>query len=216
MILHKETFKKFGYWPNSLKAGAQKKVLIKCDDCEAIKERERRHLRDINLCIKCAVKKTQRGEQVRMIQAIKIASMKEITPMLWVELYRSASIKRGCGQINPTIVFRKTYINAIETASILKSLKINGYCKTPQLKLALLVYLKDKPIDYRWEAVNRIIVNSANSKRLLQRRTTIFFDVAKWSDVFSLADIKITGGGTGISRITYGSFFIDGQWIHVG
>lgn len=33
MILEKETFKKFGYWPKDLTTGTTKPVLWRCEDC---------------------------------------------------------------------------------------------------------------------------------------------------------------------------------------
>lgn len=53
MILEKETFEKYGYWPKDLSLASQKRIIVKCDVCEEIRENDFCAYRA--LCYKCAM-----------------------------------------------------------------------------------------------------------------------------------------------------------------
>ena len=55
MILKEETFKKFGYYPSSLKLKSHKMIIVKCDKCGKIREIPNQNYRD--LCHSCGLKK---------------------------------------------------------------------------------------------------------------------------------------------------------------
>lgn len=50
MILEKEIFKEFGYWPKDLKSQSHKKVLAKCEKCGKIREITFQAYRDLCFC----------------------------------------------------------------------------------------------------------------------------------------------------------------------
>ena len=54
MILEEETFKIFGYYPSDLKPQSSKRILVKCDRCEKIREVRRQSYSD--LCMSCVQK----------------------------------------------------------------------------------------------------------------------------------------------------------------
>lgn len=54
MILEKETFERFGYYPKDLKSGSNKKILVACDKCGKIRELCKNH--SCSLCHPCAMK----------------------------------------------------------------------------------------------------------------------------------------------------------------
>ena len=52
MILEKETFEKFGYYPRDLKPQSSKRILAACDECGIIREIDKSNYR--SLCLPCA------------------------------------------------------------------------------------------------------------------------------------------------------------------
>ena len=54
MILEKETFEKFGYYPGDLKSKSQKRIIVQCDDCGEIREIGAHQYRPF--CRSCAFK----------------------------------------------------------------------------------------------------------------------------------------------------------------
>ena len=53
MILEKETYEKFGYYPGNLKPKSGKKILVACDDCGKIRELRKDHHSDFcRFCVK--------------------------------------------------------------------------------------------------------------------------------------------------------------------
>ena len=59
MILEKETFEKFGYYPGDLKIKSSKRIIAACDNCGKIREIKKQDYS--SLCFLCAMKK-QSGE----------------------------------------------------------------------------------------------------------------------------------------------------------
>lgn len=58
MILEEETYKKFGYYPHTLKPQSHKLILAKCDGCDIIRETSKHDYR--NFCKLCALKRTNK------------------------------------------------------------------------------------------------------------------------------------------------------------
>ena len=64
MILEEETFRKFGYLPNSLAPQSSKRILAKCDECGAIRVISKKDYRV--LCHRCVKKAKHLSEETRL------------------------------------------------------------------------------------------------------------------------------------------------------
>lgn len=73
MILEKETFEKFGYRPDVLSPMSNKKVVIKCDYCNSIKDRR---LADLNLTNKECNTTSCASKQCNILKRKEIAKIK--------------------------------------------------------------------------------------------------------------------------------------------
>ena len=61
MILEKETYEKFGYYPGDLKPHTKKRIVVKCDDCGRIRDLRKEAYRPF--CRSCAQKKVNRSRE---------------------------------------------------------------------------------------------------------------------------------------------------------
>jgi len=89
MILEEETYKKFGYYPSELTPGADKRIMVACDDCGKIREIRKRSYRA--LCRFCVMK----GERHYDYKGGKIKRVcKECQRIFYIEPCR---VKKGGG-----------------------------------------------------------------------------------------------------------------------
>lgn len=235
MILHKETYKKFGYWPRYLPQQSSKHyVVCECDVCGSIFDRTiykvnriKKYDRKDLTCKRCA--QVLNGKRANLIQKTKrerqALALKDvsITPTLWFEMFSSYSMKPDKGDSNPCMCIsqgssKPTVLNSIKTAVLLRSLNASFIPKNkPQLKTILFRFLESQPLSFRMRVAS-ILASKSGSKRPYENRPNrwhIICNPEKNCRIFDIPGFQYRKG-SGAIVIYEGSFFIDGRWVHIG
>lgn len=238
MILHRETYKKFGYWPRDLTTESTKKVLCVCVSCEQIRLVQYRCVRKKTYTKRC--QNCSRKANAPKAAAFHTQFQKEkrhrlwdttvpakITPDFALELFTSYQMCQVSAAFRrnkwPLLRSRVTNLKSEvrpsqkETISIIKGLGfVTHPLNTEQFKNGVIGFIRKLPSLERLYVINKILSTKHTRARSGGLEVALKFD--KWKDIFQMDGIEFESVNIKYPtmKITKGSFFIDGRWIHVG
>lgn len=230
MILQKQTFTKFGYWPKNLTSGSRRLVLRRCDVCRKIREIEYYNALKRTGCSECQRRGAVRKSSDVRIQRAENAKPIKITPKMWVELYESVSVIFNGNMRTPSLnksgkiplygtQFKRAF-GAEATCSILKGLGVHHshISYTADFKEALLYFLKIQNNAFIFNVINESVTrrarwdkSSPNSLQLTVKGPALAKILDLWPDKYKYSQFT-----NGAMRIIKGSFFVDNEWVHIG
>lgn len=225
MILHKETFKRFGYWPKDLTTKSNKFILVKCDICDKqllrmmVKQTRATQFfkKEYSLCSQCrsdrARESSLKSKSNKRSTLFNLHKNNIVTPKDFLLASKFIVGNKGA------ILFRGSPITMENTYPILAPMGVRVHPKnTVELRDILLKWFLDQN--------NRFIHSVLNlyfeTRKIRKHNTSwylslddIFVRAGLHKLNFKYEDCRVKGRDKSV-RITYGSFFIDGQWIHIG
>jgi len=219
MILHEKTFKKFGYWPNNLKKKSNKKIIRKCDTCQK-ESLTSPHIistskKADSTCRVCSLNALNEDQKTKAKHRFKTSTIITINAKLWLALYQSCIIIQtpgGFPRIRDLSEFKIKY----NTYDIFKTLNLKITTKTADFKLALLEFFLKQDAPFKFYIVNTLF-NRHKKKKVKYNCQKNICEISSpdYLKLFDYVDINYVKYSSSI-RITKGSFFIDGKWIHIG
>lgn len=225
MILHKETFKKFGYWPKDLLPGSNKKIFYKCKCCKNQIMTDNYHYqkKKSHLCKTCSSKKTSIAMSAnREIQWFDVIGA-NLTAIQVCELHFAGSLTETSAE-NPYIrIYSKRKLKILtvkESIAICKFLKLTKKTtNSVSFKKACLKYLLTQPRAERFNLINYVFANYAKLSQHKDGRYTFsdYYNVLRpLLDSVGVKYLTYNCRKASIARIIQGSFYINGQWLHIG
>lgn len=231
MILHKETFKKFGYYPSSLPKGSHKKVFVECFECK-----EKRQVRYSHFvysikqprCKKCLMCFMRKKRMEKFISYKKQIIYNDEFFQALAIIFDRGYVANGVIRIRLSYELTKTLFTkcnikftitkndiAVSKYSLIDIIKTNS-------KIDIINFIKKQPKKTQFVFLNQIA--NLNKKVLLERKCP--FQSTKSNVLLNLKQLFEINGFTcrvlnnsatcKFIRVDYGSFFIDEQWIHIG
>jgi len=229
MILHEETYKKFGYWPKDLTKYSHSRVVHECSSCKTIKDYQmksisKRKHKTLDLCYPCTrlvPKKTARNDDIIL------------SPGFLANLLLLGNIN-DYGRKKPVIfVSGQGSLGIADSYRILSSIGMMG--GDAHLLLKNRKYFKSYLIDYSvkrgksfaFDFVNHFLAkrklhNSGRSPIIKQlwapERFTKIFDLLGFRYRFRLKSKGETNKESGIFFLYSASFYDykTESWIHIG
>jgi hypothetical protein len=218
-ILVKDTIEKFGYDPIKLTEGSGKKVIVCCPECKTKKELKRQAVKNNWVCAKCsnirnaATARARKKEQ--QFSTIILSDIKILADCVYTYNYRpyTSSRKKAGGKIrgkglNESLVEAiKTYTGATNPRS--DTVKLAAKNKIMELGCVQLFSL----VCYILETHRTLFLDSRRDDYCLICDAFIPEILNKLG--FKFYDMKAPGKERRI-RVTKGSFFLNGRWLHIG
>lgn len=190
-ILRQETIEKFGYDPRGLALRSNRRVVFRCMVCGETREAPR-HC-DKTKCYECA----------------RVKPPSEVTVELLMDIYFSYSMQQGRPR-------KSTGALPIRTAQRLLSV-LGHPTSTEQMKAACIAEIIRRPTSEIFAAFTYMV----NKHRTLGRPYNSGNKYLLSDKVGHLEGLLAALGFSyerrrGTWAIEYGSFFINGEWIHIG
>lgn len=221
MILHKETFKEFGYWPKDLKNHSNKKIVVKCNFCKKVKitSKAASHNSKTNYCKSCGTKVIQRTKRKRIENKYwdDVKCNKNISPSFLLMLYRHVSVtsqfySKSLG-FKYSIKKNTGNYSIKEKIAILKGLGLKNMPEsTKEFKKVLRKFYDKQSNFFKLEFITKVIETSY--KKMDGRQLVLGVTTKYYSHFFE--SLNFTVNNDNLLRLIKGSFFIDGRWVHIG
>lgn len=214
MILEKETFKKFGYYPSGLKSSSRKKIITRCPKCSNIREAENRAylISKYKVCQACS-------SSINGIKQRKVGILNEFTiNEKLIDILFSGSVVYS-KNFNIEI-FARRKMRIVDTIKVLDLLNIkNEILTTQNLKDKILKYFLNKTNIEIFE-IFTIILNKRNSLKRYKYKSGVGITynicdkrnyIRKFLDKLNI-EYTFNSGNCYIKK---GSFYINNQWTHI-
>lgn len=234
MILHKETFKKFGYWPNSLPTFSKKPTIRKCNGCGSVRIVSYAKVGIGDFCQPCSLSDRNRKAKPRIQlteETFQLPSFETLIDIVMNGSLRTAlkpsAIKNGrTGRWG--LVYRsakRRHTKALPTIQVLSLIKELGISE-PDIKNKAWKIKIQKYVLSKYGGFNTMNYILTHYRTLMKKNPAREQDGYMLSDSggylrlamdnvgFKFKQIK-TKTGT-LLKIERGSFYINNQWIHIG
>lgn len=237
MILHpgiliQETIDKFGYDPRNLSVKSKKLVILRCPKCKETRTGA------FHSCVKKLCQCRQCSPRTLSENKVYIPSAVNITNNLYAYLLYSCSVQHSHDQSPPYLAGgslnrpsrrqrTESGFSINQTSTILKHLGISAeglttdvFKKAVQSKLlALPLAGLARVVDYILE-VHVTLSCAKNKPDSPYTYYTISDQDYKLSPLLDVLGVQYSRRldrlAGGVVNITYGSFYINGEWIHIG
>lgn len=223
MILVEKTLKEFGYKPADLATYSKALVWVSCIRCNKNRKCIMANYsnRRTDMCKICRTSELGKLQVIkrhrRLKKELNSVSKLDIHPAHFLELFKSAFILVGNDRVYPVICSGKNgkSFGLTLSRSILLSLGIADHKKptTTMFKSALVEFYKKQTKHYKRIVLNILFEkhqSSANASLL-----NISYRIYK-NLYLDNSDVTIEPYQSRLIKVTYGSFFVNGQWIHIG
>ena len=225
MILERETFKKFGYWPKDLSNASERIILRKCEDCGQIKPIAKAYAG--KRCAYCAARITGLNRRAKLTKH----NYDPPTTLELTSFFESGNFSYGRNNLLGGGVIRgyggeiKRRLSSVHMLSMVKMLGI----KTNEKKLSK-PFLKSRIIEFlrKQDNVQEILDYYVGEHRTLSKTShgKLWILSDKGGIIKALFDelgykwrpeaMGQSGRKNARIVVEYASMYLDGRWVHIG
>ena len=207
-ILVQETIDKFGYNPKSLLPKSNKLVVCKCPKCSSVRSIQALRLHGSKFtgtCRKC----------INYVKRTEIS----LTDTAYVDMFYSISVSSA---LPARLLGKGVYVSVENTERVFLSLglDLSKRILNSEFKSSLLHKISTLPKNRLARVIDYIFEGYRGLRNAGENRPTPYWTVFDHTGLISKCldsmDFKYTELKNSLLNVTYGSFYINGEWIHIG